>query len=150
MTKEQFRAALAGCGCTLRDGNVYYEADDLIECLEDMKLFDSVELEPCEDCIRRESVLDLLQNETLETYVSSAGREEHTIAEINVDALKSLPSVTTARKKGKWEYIQYDVNPKIGNWHCSNCRLIVNLGFEGAPYYQYCPSCGSYNGGAKE
>ena len=47
------------------------------------------------------------------------------------------------RKKGKWEYVQYDGNPKIGNWHCSECRLIVNLGFEGEPYYHYCPSCGA-------
>lgn len=51
--------------------------------------------------------------------------------------------VEPERKKGKWEYIQYDGSPKIGNWHCSNCRLIVNLGFEGAPYYDYCPECGA-------
>ena len=54
--------------------------------------------------------------------------------------------VEPERKKGKWEYIQYDGNPKIGNWHCSNCRLIVNLGFEGAPYYDYCPGCGAKMG----
>ena len=53
------------------------------------------------------------------------------------------PSVEPERKTGKWEYIQYDGNPKIGNWHCSECRLIVNLGFEGEPYYDYCPSCGA-------
>ena len=47
------------------------------------------------------------------------------------------------RKYGKWEYVQYDGDPKIGNWHCSNCRLIVNLGFEGVPYYHYCPGCGA-------
>jgi rubrerythrin len=58
-------------------------------------------------------------------------------------AIKSLEQTEPERKTGKWEYIQYDGNPKIGNWHCSNCRLIVNLGFEGAPYYHYCPSCGT-------
>ena len=68
-------------------------------------------------------------------------------AKVAIEALRKLPSVEPERKTGKWEYVQYDGNPKIGNWHCSNCRLIVNLGFEGAPYYHYCPSCGSYNGG---
>jgi rubrerythrin len=58
-------------------------------------------------------------------------------------AIKALEQTEPERKTGKWEYIQYDGNPKIGNWHCSNCRLIVNLGFEGAPYYHYCPSCGT-------
>ena len=65
----------------------------------------------------------------------------------NHSALKKLinmqPTVEPERKPGKWEYVQYDGNPKIGNWHCSNCRLIVNLGFEGAPYYHYCPGCGA-------
>ena len=57
--------------------------------------------------------------------------------------LFSLPPVEPERKRGRWEYVQYDGNPKIGNWHCSNCRLIVNFGFEGAPYYNYCPGCGA-------
>lgn len=47
------------------------------------------------------------------------------------------------RKTGKWEYVQYDGNPKIGNWHCSNCRVIVNSGFEGTPVFNYCPICGT-------
>ena len=65
-----------------------------------------------------------------------------TVKQWAVDLLDELPSVMPERKPGKWEYIQYDGNPKIGNWHCSNCRLIVNLGFEGEPYYHYCPMCG--------
>lgn len=54
-----------------------------------------------------------------------------------------LPSVDPERKPGKWEYVQYDGNPKIGNWHCSNCRVIVNSGFEGTPVFNYCPICGT-------
>ena len=56
--------------------------------------------------------------------------------------LYELPSVEPERNPGKWEYVQYDGDPKIGNWHCSECRLIVNFGFEGTPYYHYCPGCG--------
>ena len=58
--------------------------------------------------------------------------------------LKNGVPVEPERKMGKWEYVQYDGNPKIGNWHCSECHLIVNLGFEYVPYYHYCPWCGVY------
>ena len=202
MTKEQFRTALAGCGCTLRDGNVYYEEDDLIECLEDMKLFDSVELEPCEDkgeisdgyhtfnqlyhqrAILFAAIVNQNKDISWKSYKHSDGKycfdsdgewfvvgidtpkgsytyhyskeywdyfeckeldcgkewDGHT--EDDVIRLLSLTSVEPERKLGKWEYVQYDGNPKIGNWHCSECRLIVNFGFEGTPYYHYCPGCG--------
>lgn len=74
-------------------------------------------------------------NQRLEAAVSATIR---VMVDLYADELPQL-----ARKTGKWEYVQYDGNPKIGNWHCSECRLIVNLGFEGAPYYHYCPSCGA-------
>ena len=50
-------------------------------------------------------------------------------------------------KTGHWEYVQYDYNPNIGNWHCSECRNIVmrcaNKNEEGGiPIYNYCPNCG--------
>ena len=62
---------------------------------------------------------------------------------ISQSQIANVPTVEPERPHGMWEYVQYDGNPKIGNWHCSNCRLIVNLGFEGAPYYHYCPGCGA-------
>ena len=30
------------------------------------------------------------------------------------------------RPQGEWKYVQYDANPNIGNWHCSECRHIVS------------------------
>ena len=45
------------------------------------------------DCISRQAVLELLQNEYIEISITDAGRKEVTIAEINVDKLKALPSV---------------------------------------------------------
>ena len=51
-------------------------------------------------------------------------------------------------KTGHWEWVQYDSNPNIGNWHCSECGSIViecvskeNKG--GIPLYKYCPQCGA-------
>ena len=53
------------------------------------------------------------------------------------------------RPQGKWVYVQYDADPEIGNWHCSNCRCM--------PWYsgdihtlKYCPECGAdMKGGAE-
>jgi len=50
-------------------------------------------------------------------------------------------------KTGHWEYVQYDYNPNIGNWHCSECRNIVIECADknkdgGIPTYSYCPKCG--------
>ena len=46
-------------------------------------------------------------------------------------------STTPKEKTGKWEYVQYDGNPNIGNLHCSECERIA--GFE----YNFCPNCGA-------
>lgn len=59
--------------------------------------------------------------------------------------LEKLPSVAIPNKVGHWEYNQYDGNPNIGNWHCSECRNIVSdmPTCMGKPLYEFCPHCGS-------
>lgn len=47
------------------------------------------------------------------------------------------------RPQGEWIYTQYDGNPNIGNWHCSECRHIVFGGYSQKPYYNFCPNCGA-------
>ena len=58
--------------------------------------------------------------------------------------LSELPSVAIPNKVGHWEYNQYDGNPNIGNWHCSECRNIVSdmPTCMGKPLYEFCPKCG--------
>lgn len=51
-------------------------------------------------------------------------------------------------KTGHWEWVQYDYNPKLGNWHCSECRCVVVECVDknekgGIPLYKYCPQCGA-------
>ena len=51
-------------------------------------------------------------------------------------------------KTGHWEYVQYDYNPKLGNWNCSECRCVViecvsKEDEGGIPLYKYCPQCGA-------
>lgn len=54
-------------------------------------------------------------------------------------AIEHAP-IIEERKTGKWEI--YVISPFDGEGcRCSEC------GFEGAPYWDFCPNCGSYNGG---
>lgn len=46
-------------------------------------------------------------------------------------------------KTGHWEYVQYDSNPNIGNWHCSECRGICTEMHSIEDAYNYCPNCGA-------
>lgn len=57
-----------------------------------------------------------------------------------------LPPVTPQPKTGHWEWVQYDGNPNIGNWHCSECNRIVCGAITAVSpvyAYKYCPSCGA-------
>ena len=52
-------------------------------------------------------------------------------------------NIDSARPQGEWEYVQYDANPKIGNWHCSNCRCIpFSIDIEHQKT-NFCPNCGA-------
>lgn len=44
----------------------------------------------------------------------------------NVGYYEALEEMSRAREMpGHWEFVQYDANPKIGNWHCSECGQIT-------------------------
>ena len=58
-----------------------------------------------------------------------------------VSLVGSAPTIEE-RKRGKWEIYVISMCDGEG-CRCSEC------GFEGAPYWDYCPNCGSYNGGDK-
>lgn len=49
-------------------------------------------------------------------------------------AIKNIRGIV--ERHGKWEFVQYDANPNIGNWHCTNCRGI-------AKPTNFCPNCGA-------
>lgn len=54
------------------------------------------------------------------------------------------------RPQGEWEYTQYDGNPNIGNWHCSECRHIVPGMYISKPEDNFCSFCGAdMRGGEK-
>ena len=90
-------------------------------------------LEPCEDCISREAVLDMAT--TIQTDDCS-GNEAMEV--VDVDDIKTLPPVTPTRKKGKWIFSgNYD---EVGMLYCSNCKHEIDVS-EG--YFKWCPNCGA-------
>ena len=60
------------------------------------------------------------------------------------NALYKCGDLTQEPKMGHWEWVQYDGNPNIGNWHCSECRTIVSRipEVDNTPIYKWCPMCG--------
>lgn len=56
---------------------------------------------------------------------------------------KGLLTINEEKPHGKWEYNQYDGNPNIGNWHCSNCHNICYEMKLTHDNYKFCPNCGA-------
>lgn len=93
--------------------------------------------EPCEDCVSRRDAVNACTN--------GWGYDDETIKHI-VENIKNLSSVTPAEKVGRWEWIQHDGNPNIGNWHCSECNRIVCGAITAVNpvySYKYCPEYGA-------
>ena len=92
--------------------------------------------EPCDDAISRQAVIDA----TTKYCVL------YDLRELLAD-IETLPSINVAEKTGRWKWNQYDYNPNLGNWHCSECGSIAiecvpKKGPSGVPLYKYCPQCG--------
>lgn len=104
--------------------------------------------EHCEDCISIKDAINAIYG--LHTGGKEAVEQESVFDHYSealhdaVYAIEELPPVKPTRAKGKWEYVQYDGNKAIGNWHCSECRLISNAD------YHFCPNCGADMRGDEE
>ena len=102
---------------------------------------EALSAEYCEDCISRQAVLDYIHESELGGYVELP-------TETWVETVTKMSPITPKQKMGYWEWVQYDYNPKLGNWHCSECRGIVAVCVNkekkgGIPRYNYCPYCGA-------
>jgi rubrerythrin len=93
---------------------------------------------------------DLISREWLKTAIHNFYYGlKHTPTEEDIQAyIDVAPSIST-EKTGRWKWVQYDRNPNIGNWHCSECNRIVSGTITAASpvySYKYCPNCGAKMG----
>ena len=55
-------------------------------------------------------------------------------------AILKIPAADVAAvQHGRWRWITYDANPKIGNWHCTYCNRIP----KSFQKEDFCPNCGA-------
>jgi hypothetical protein len=105
--------------------------------------------QPSEDCISRKAVLDALHSYFAEGFNEDRWwNSTYVLNAINkVPSIVPQPKTEGARdeKVGHWEWVQYDANPNIGNWHCSECSCILRGETNKGPVRlpKYCPDCGA-------
>lgn len=117
-----------------------YIEDEIMEA-KNMAI-QALEQEPCEDAISRQALLDEINRIGIKAF------ETYNDYSRLFDFVDTLPPVTPQPKTGNWEWVQYDSNPNIGNWHCSECNRIVCGAIKNAANpifyaYNYCPNCGA-------
>jgi hypothetical protein len=103
----------------------------------------ALEQQPCEDCISREVLLDKLE-EPMNWTDSEAELQEQRDYEGFIELVKSMPSITPTRHKGKW--IAQDIHNCHTDFKCSECSYIHNFTHpygEPTAVYPYCPICGA-------
>lgn len=56
---------------------------------------------------------------------------------------KGKEVVFVKERTGEWIWVQYDANPEIGNFHCSECNFIPACFNLAKRHLNYCPNCGA-------
>ena len=93
--------------------------------------------EPCEDAVSRKEV-----SEWLKQYGQDVLHGKYKFSLMYIwKKLMELPSVTPKPKTGKWLDIP-------DGYKCSECGAYLEIDC-GDAEMNYCPNCGSYNGGAR-
>ena len=70
-------------------------------------------------------------------------------------ALKNMPSAEPERKTGKWIYGEDSIADGVDGYRCDQCGFFVPWDYthKSIDYikdYNFCPKCGSYNGGEQD
>ena len=57
-----------------------------------------------------------------------------------LEKVREFPAADVAEvRHGRWRWVAYDANPKIGNWHCTYCNRIP----KSFQKEDFCPNCGA-------
>ena len=122
------------------ENDYWNEKADPIDMAEVFDLaIKGLEQQPCEDCISREALLDKLE-EPMNWTDSEAELQEQRDYEGFIELVKSMPSITPTRPKGKWIHWTDDYKDYVT---CSCCEY----GEEGEVLLSdktpFCPICGA-------
>ena len=93
----------------------------------------ALEQEPCDDCVKRQAVLNTLDEMDKALDID---RTVESYKELLTECYKNLPSVTPKEKTGHWirqtdDYHDY--------YECEHCGIAVGLD----DIKNYCPNCGA-------
>lgn len=88
--------------------------------------------EPCADAISRQAVLEIAKS-SKSNWIDNS---------VLFKRVNELPPVTPAEKVGRWISNAED-DLKISEYTCSNCKGLSDEDSD------FCPKCGSYNGGTQ-
>ena len=99
------------------------------------------------DQLKKKQMSDLISREDAinEAYYIAIGGEIFEV--VQVETLLGLPS---AERTGEWIWVQYDSNPELGNFHCSECNFIPACFNLARKHLNYCPNCGCRMKGEEE
>lgn len=126
-------------GIERRDGalETEYVCDELMKAVDNgTPSYNSIktELEPCDDAISRQAVLE----KAICVPIARVVTEDKVIYRkiVFVDEIENIPPVTHAEKVGKWISNAED-DLKISEYTCSNCKGLSDEDSD------FCPKCGS-------
>jgi len=104
----------------------YPDVKDYREAL--VMAIEALEQEPCEDCISRQTVLDVLKEMWNKYSDANDAMQE------SIDTIEALPPITPQQKTGEW------IDGK-----CSRCGTHAPYWAMASTYYcsDYCPNCGA-------
>jgi hypothetical protein len=126
----------------LNDYDINFERNTAEEIAEAHEMaIEALETQPSEDCISRKAIIDALHRYFADGFDSDKWWNSTYV----LGVINEVPSATPQPKTGHWEWVQYDANPNIGNWHCSECSCILRGEANGGPVRlpKYCPECGT-------
>ncbi len=134
MNKEQIKKQMESlqehCKDMMKSGGVVWKED--VEALD--IVIKALEQEPCEDCISRQAMLKEIR-ELSEYHTGDAFNKDRVIR-----ALRNLPSVYSAPKKGRW----IPVTNGRGGHECSECgKYAPSFQSDREHLTDYCPNCGA-------
>ena len=141
MTNEELITICKGW----RDRSIELTNKEIVDGAEDVEIYDAIiealEQQPSEDCINRERLLARIDEERKHLLDLKMDGAEHIIVHHARRIIEDMPSVTPQPKRGKW------IDGK-----CNRCGTHAPYWAMASTYYcsEYCPNCGSYNGGEEE